>query len=534
MTNSRPLCVPERRDWARCVCIVFAIVACVSAVYWNVTRTYFCSDDDFLEVHRAAFEDAGSPARIFTTPHFGTFKYRPLNRLVTLLTYKAGNGRAWSFRVRNLVGHLVNVVAVYILAVLLGKPMLVAVVAALLFGLHPMANQSVIGAVMTNTAAAGAFFAALICLIAGTRCKRAAGWWTGFGLTATLAVFLYDTYIVIFACACVYVLLFGLWLRRRIPRGAAGAILLSVVFCLGLYAGLRTRYVPSGYASAAATVPSARVMAGNAGMYAAAVLLPIDPVMANQMFGSPLPSDPRFRSGVWRLAMAAEAAMVAVALVGILWVLWRRRLPAESWAGNIFLAAMAALPLLPVLLFTDHPSETYVYSTVACWVLLLTSLAFACASPFGTRGQAVFLAAAGALAIMFGAGTFMRNSRVAACGNTAQAFLASVPLTQLNGDVSLVFADAPGEPAMTRYGFYNFCGLDTVTNRPGVRSRTLRSALQLSGRDMRIAAEVTDADQLEATALRVHALAAFWVHRDGHLTGIPFRKDAGTSGRKAR
>ena len=59
-------------------------------LYARVTGAFFCSYDDFYEVHRAAFEDARDPARIFTTAHFGSQRYRPLNRASNDLTYRLG------------------------------------------------------------------------------------------------------------------------------------------------------------------------------------------------------------------------------------------------------------------------------------------------------------------------------------------------------------------------------------------------------------------------------------------------------------
>lgn len=518
--------LPHRR-WLPHVLAIVAIAGCVCALYWGVTQSYFCSDDDFLEVHRAAFEDARSPARIFTTPHFGTFKYRPLNRLLTRLTFQAGGGSAWPFRVRNLACHVLNALGLYILAILLGKPVLVAGTAALLFGLHPLANQSVIGSVMTNTAAATAFLAALICLVVALKRPRPAGWWIGFGVTATLSVFLYDTYIVVFAVACVYVLLFEWWLRRRIPRHAVAGLLLSVVICLGLYAGLRARFVPSGYTAAAATIPSPKPIVMNVGAYAVAVLAPLDVVLANHLFGAPFPSEPRFWSGPWWLVMAAGAAVVAVAAGLMACLLLRRRPPVGSRATAGFLATAGVMPLLPVLLFTEHPSETYLYATVACWCLLGTSLVFGCASCFGRQGRTLFAAAAGALAMLYAGSTLVRNGRVAACAATANTILASVRVAESEGEVRMVFADAPGEPAPARYGFYSFQGLDTVANRPDIRSRTLTRALQLATGNPRVTAEVTTAGKLPETAHRARASAAFWVHRDGSLTPLSTRRDPG-------
>ncbi|MCM3902353.1 MAG: hypothetical protein ND866_11655, partial [Pyrinomonadaceae bacterium] len=143
------------------VTILAALLMATGLTYWRLPSAYFCAYDDFVEVHRAAFEDTRDPARVFTTTHFSSYKYRPLNRGINLLTYWAGTGQPSYFRTRNLVSHLLNVVLVYLIAWLLFRSVSISSVAALLFGLHPLANQAVAGAVMTNTAAHSMFLIAL-------------------------------------------------------------------------------------------------------------------------------------------------------------------------------------------------------------------------------------------------------------------------------------------------------------------------------------------------------------------------------------
>lgn len=501
----------------RHLAILAGILLCIAAVYHNVTSAYYCSDDDFLELHRAAFEDARSPARIFTTSHFGTFKYRPLNRLLNRVTYQAGNGAPWPFRARNLAWHMLNAAAVYTLALLLGKPLLVAALAALLFGVHPMANQSVIGAVMTNTGAATAYLAALISFILAARRPRAALQWCGFALSATVAMFLYDTYVVVFGSAVFYLLVFELWLRRRVPKGKLVAVFVSAAFAIGLYLGLRLWFVPSGYAGAASNVPAVKVMAASIAVYGGGLLLPFDPVLANAWFAAPLPSDPAFHMGTYRLLLVGSAAATSLVLFALVWCLMRAGRAAETWAGYAFLAVTAALPLIPVLIFTDHPSETYLYGTVACGSLLVVSLAFDCASVLGKPGRYAAIGLAAACALLFAAGTLERNGRVAECGATAQRILAAVPVSGSTFGGRVAFTDAPGEPVAPRYGFYRLSGLDTIANRTGIRSRTLTCALQLTTGNERIMAEVPEPGTAIAPP---DAGRAYWVHRDGRLQPI--------------
>ena len=112
----------------------------VIVVYFGVTRAYFCAYDDFIEVHRAAFKDSRDPSLRFTTPHFDSYKYRPLNRAMTLVTYWLGHGEPMLFRIRNLTFHLINVILVYSLGWFLFSSTRVSGFGALLFGLHPIAD----------------------------------------------------------------------------------------------------------------------------------------------------------------------------------------------------------------------------------------------------------------------------------------------------------------------------------------------------------------------------------------------------------
>ena len=116
--------------------IIATITFFVGIVYSKVTGAYFCSYDDFNEIHRAAFEDTRQPSRILTTSHFDSYKYRPLNRAITLLTYSVGDGRPFYFRVRNLIFHLLNVALVYGISWLLFKDIFISGIGAALFGLH--------------------------------------------------------------------------------------------------------------------------------------------------------------------------------------------------------------------------------------------------------------------------------------------------------------------------------------------------------------------------------------------------------------
>src|SRR5258707_743299 len=84
---------------------VALIVAFSTLLYAHVTESYFCGYDDFLDVQRAQFVDQFDPGKILTTTHYGSFKYRPIQRVSNLLSYLAAPGEAIGFRARNLFFH---------------------------------------------------------------------------------------------------------------------------------------------------------------------------------------------------------------------------------------------------------------------------------------------------------------------------------------------------------------------------------------------------------------------------------------------
>src|SRR4030095_12966409 len=121
-----------------------------------------------------------------------------------LLTYWAGQDNPVYFRLRNLVFHLLNVVLVYSLGYLLFQSLSVAGLAAGLFGVHPMVNQSVIGAVMTNTMAHTAFLVAIVAVIVSCKLKRWLPWLIAGVISGWLSFLAYDSNIIVFGLMGTY------------------------------------------------------------------------------------------------------------------------------------------------------------------------------------------------------------------------------------------------------------------------------------------------------------------------------------------
>ncbi len=502
--------------------LLTAVMVCAVFAYGSTLGAYFCSDDDFLETHRSAFEDARSPERMFTTGHFNSFKYRPLNRALNMLTYKVDNGAGVAFRIRNLLFHLLNVTLLYVLLLRLGKPLAAAVAGALLFAVHPLAHQNVIGAVNTNTAGFSLALLSLLVFGAGLHRHRGSGRVIVMSvLLASCAILFYETNIVVFGILCAWILYVRIIAPKEPVRRAMVRLAIPTVICLGAYFAARAAAVPTGYGKAAASVPTVAAVAANVAMYGGAILSPVDPVLANDWFGAPLPSDPAFRSGWFGRIVAASAAGFALIVVAIVVWLLRCGRSTHRWASDGFLVVCAALPLAPVLVFTDHPSETYVYPTIAFASGIAGSLLFDwCSAVFKRRSLAAFAAIVSVVAVVCLSASTIRSDRVAACGTTARKVLSSIPFNRFQSGGTLMFADAPGGPPFRRYGFYNYTGLYTVSNFDNERTRGMNKAVQVASGNERLCATVADAAAMRAFAgtCAVPDRAAFWVDSRGAVT----------------
>jgi hypothetical protein len=491
--DGRPGGTNARLGFFRHAVIILAVLTITVALYHQVTKSYFCSDDDFLEVHRAAFIDAPNPSVVFTTTHFNSFKYRPLNRWLNLVTYQLGGGRPEAFRSRNLFCHLINIALVYFLAIVLRKSAVVAGAASLLFALHPLANQAVIGAVMTNTAANSMYLLAIVLCVLATRTqKREVLYVMLAGICGIASLFTYDTNVVVFGAMLAYFLMLHMFLGRPVSKRSIITLSVVVLCSLALYLGARQLFAASAYQAATKAVANPAQALHNVFTYVGALLQVFDPVLLNQWFKAPLPSDPTFFSGVHELALIAITSTVAIAIGALAALLMRSPRPAESWVADGFLMVAGWLPILPVLLLARHPSETYLYPTVAFMSIVLVSLFY---DFYRTRSNAAgrLLLLGGILtALIFGLATWVRNQRVSACGITADKILAAVPVKELRAGATVTFVDASSEIEIP-YGYYRFHGLNAV----GAQSRTLQCAVQLVSGNANVCARKLDVGELE-------------------------------------
>jgi hypothetical protein len=518
---------------AKHLLLLIIIIIGVTVVYANVTGAYFCAYDDFINLHQTVFEDAHQPSLILTTSHSNSYKYRPLQRLINLFTNFLGDGNPTVFRVRNLAFHLVNVVLVYALAWQLFKSARVSAAGALLFGLHPLTNQSVIGAIWTNTVAHTGFLLALVMFVASTRAKHFWSLWLiGALLSASLSLFTYDSAIVVFGLMVIYWLLFVI--RRaqpiRVPYVAL-FVTVSSVF-LGLYFVLRRLFVPNGWEQVTAGLPSSGVIGNNIVMYLIALLNPVDLVLANQWFDTPLPSEITLNNSIL-VAVGVLAVFIVSSTVvyGRRWVTHNSlRSPNIDWATILLLILGIGVSLLPMLAFSSHPSETYLYLPVAFYVLVLAYVLEKLFRETRKLKDYAFYLAIGCLAGIFCIGTWVRNQRIIECAQTAYRILHTLPDNVVgSGSWTLAFANIPGERATRRYGFYGFRGIDTI-GHGSEADRALIRAVQLVYQNKSLTAKVVKPEELLAFCREARSSnIGVFVHWDGKIETYCFGSSPMTS-----
>lgn len=492
--------------------VLCGVLIVVAAPYLRLTQAYFLGYDDFNEVRRAAFDDTDQPSRIFTTAHFGTAKYRPLNRAINFITYHIGRGNPAAFRTRNILLHLFNASLLFYLGIFLFDSTFIAALAATLFGLHPLAHQAVAGAVMTNTAAASLLLAAsLLGLHSYQTLVHQWRWLIAATATVWVGVLTYEA--DIFAVGII--LLYGALnqLRSGYLRVRWNWLLLAALLAVPIVIstlGMRALVI-----SARQPVASPASIARNTAMYLIAAGLPFDSLLANQWLGTPLASELHVGGVTQRFGIVAGCSFL---LVVALLLFFRRKIQdyllSLRCVECVFLAGAAFLAILPLLVFNDHASETYLYLPIAFCMLLLSRVLLDLwrANSIACAVVIIFLVAS------FGCATWARTERVVRSGAIAQRILSELPCSNWRqGDWHIRLATPPGQPATHRYGLYAYQGLDTIANGDG--SGAIQSAIQLKTGSRQVKAQILPPGKLgeECSGATQDTQPCFWVYSDGRV-----------------
>jgi hypothetical protein len=405
--------------------------------------------------------------------------------------------------------HLVAVAMVYGIAFLLGRSRLAAAAAALLFGVNPLANQAVVVAIWTNTTAyallLASFFAFLLALqqlVDGWR--RAIAIVSSFVL-ALVAMFTYEPTIAVLAMMAVY-----LWLccERPLSRSFAWVLGAGAIFDLAFFFGVRHAL----HITSAALLP-VREIARSFALYFVALVLPVDPVLGNALFGSPLPG---WGTGFHKASFIAPAVYLVILIVVFAIGLARPladRVANAPWRTILFAFISVVLTLAPIALYREHASEFNLYVPEA-----LYAIALAIAVKHFSSGRIAFGAVLGLLLVSYLAGSLVRNERVIACARVATKIVASLPTSAWEtGTWHIRLATPPDFTLTPRYGIYNYSGIDTIEVGTG-NIRGAQEDLRLATGNDDIFVDVVPGSDLRSGCAAVHT--CFYVYPDGNVSEV--------------
>jgi len=478
------------------------------AMFAKVSSAYFCGFDDFNETHRALFEDSQNRTLIFTTTHFGSTKYRPLNRLTTYLCWMIGRGSALPFRIRNLLFHLVCVLGVYGLALLWTRERSIALVAGLFFCVEPSANQTVVAAIFTNTMAYAFLLVSLLLFMLWLQTRRS-GWLALSFFSVLLGTFCYEPVIVVIPMMAGYLALEA-YRGRSTPHkqlaiyvgGSAGVILAFAFIRHLVVRGVNPQV-------------SLRAMVNNAILYAGALISPVDVVTANQLFGSPLPPQLHVGTRVLVLLLAVLVALVLALVAYLNTTSVRAGIRRLDKALVIYLLLSIPLALSTFLLFTPHASETYLYLPAAFYAILLGLLLRAL-----LPSKPLFRSTVVLILLCFGIGSWIRNRRVAECGQIAHTILTALPVSQWqSGNWNIMLSNVSAPPP--RYGIYNYEGLSTIDPADPETGNGAQSALQIVTGNPQLKADVVDPLKMSSSCLKPYR--CFEVSLNGSVEEVTSR-----------
>jgi hypothetical protein len=483
--------------------IAIAVFIC----YARVTTAYFCGFDDFVELHRAMTEDTQEPARIFTTTHFDTSKYRPLQRGLTYIAWQIDPQSPLALRIRNVVFHVIGVCLLYGIVWLLTRDRAVAAAASLLFGLHPLANQPVVAAVWANTTANAILLASFFFFLCSLPENRRKPWpWLAACFGAILvALFTYEAAIVIFGFIYGY-LAIRWWTKLPASRGyllgvAAGSAAVLLPF-------FTVRHMVVTQRTGSVALP---VIVKNLVMNLAAMAMPVDTILANTLWDTPLPSE--LVIPMRTLVVAAAIAAVVIAAAAFLVFrqpacrAWLKSLP---WPLLLFLAGALLFSLGPFLAFTPHASETYLYLPVVFYTILLCLLVRRL-----LPGPRAYIAAVSVLAVLGAAGVWARNQRVIDCGTIARNILTHLPVANWRaGDWRIRLASLPDMLTPSMYGIYGYSGLSTL-EREDSGIRAAECAVRLAARNPQIQVDIVSPEEIRRDCSAPGT--CFWVSASGNV-----------------
>jgi hypothetical protein len=504
----------------RCILIIFLLLA---ALYGPFLNDFYCGHDDYMELYRSRFLNAGDVSTIVTKSHFNSFKYRPLSHAFVFVSEQWAGGSPWLPRLRNILFHGVCAWLLYLLTRRFGFG-LSSLGAMAFFALHPLTNQVIEAASWTNTMANSCYLATLLF---GLRYLQPGRRWFDLALCSFFllcGLLFYDGALMAPPTLLTWFLWYS-WRQRKLalPLGNLIAASVTLVLPLVVYWTLRTWFVPKGQQIIEIS-PLATLLL-NLGLYFNALLIPLDPVLLNAAIDFPLPS----RSGLNELKpLLLASGILGLALVAGLVLSFRQLarqrerqsqplMPPDTDA-MVCLSVAGVISLMPFLLFSALASETYLYLPLALFgAVLVSGLSFILRTstpPEYLRRTAI------ALAVVWIAycstAVVTRNFRVGKCGMIAENILRTLPGQWRDGKVHHGFlAPAPYSLSRQKYGLYAYSGLDTIGGN-WTDAYAMQGAVRFYLRNENLNIQLGREGQLSKDC-RSKEFECFWVDSDGTL-----------------
>jgi len=387
--------------------------------------------------------------------------------------------------VRNLVTHLLAVGCVYGIGFLLSRSRAVAAAAALAFGVNPYVNQAVVVAIWTNTTAYAAMLGSLLAFLYALRRGDEAKRWApvlGASLAlALVAMFTYEPTIVILGIAVLYLIL----VRRFEVLPARGFLIASACGTGAIVAAFFAIRRAVGVEGAPPLAPAEIVRSLTE--YVVALVLPIDPLLGNTLFGIPLPVS---GGGFAPSSLYAPLAGLAVLIVALACTAARPlRVPRAGAARTIcFCFASIVLSLLPIVAFRAHVSEYNLYVPAA-----LYAIAIAIAVRAWARDRTAFAAVMAVVVLFSAGGVIARNARVIACARIVTKIVDGLPIREWStGRWYVRVATSPNETLTVPYGIYDYSGLQTI-EVASTKIHAFEKAMRLASGNQHVHVELVDA-----------------------------------------
>jgi tetratricopeptide (TPR) repeat protein len=342
------------------------LLFCSLAPYVNALRAGFVFDDQMLVVQPLAKAGPFDPIAILTAPYWVLFPegllWRPITSLTLNLDWRIGGGGPFSFHLVNLALHAAVTALWFLLVRRLIRRESLALVAALLFAVHPLHTEAVTWVSGRAELLAAGF--GLGALLAAQAASGRARWWTP--VLALLAVGSKES-----AAAVPILIFYTRWAfdRRNLRRdsgilGASlGAVLLYAVLrraVLGTWAGpvpdaMDNPMTGLGFFS---RLPTALDVAGR---YLALVLWPI---RLSFDYSTPVLNVLR--------GVTPHLLLGLLALACLLYLGWRRARAAAGWGAGWTLLTFAPASNFFVVIGTIM-GERLVYFPSAGLLLVLAA-----------------------------------------------------------------------------------------------------------------------------------------------------------------